>query len=179
MHQQILRENSLLLCYTVQRQHAELVASKRGNVATAVLRSAGPSRAGKHSNTRIICSWLHMYRLNCIRMDFKLIFCKFIHFCDINAKYAKLHISLGVIPPGVWPRDGRETSSYFTYLYNFTFVWQPVYIVAYCCIFLHVFAYFAYNALLHITHISAYVWQPVHIVAYCCIFLHVFAYFCI
>jgi hypothetical protein len=45
-------------CYSLQGQQAELVASKRGNVSTAVLRSAGPSRAGTQKNNQYFCIYM-------------------------------------------------------------------------------------------------------------------------
>lgn len=78
-------------CYTLHGKQAELVASKRGNVATAVLRSAGPLRAGIQKHIGLSC--IHMHYMDCSPisinyMDFLLEIVIYQHISYLNTKYA-------------------------------------------------------------------------------------------
>ena len=98
-------------CYTLQGQQAELVASKRGNVSTAVLRSAGPSRAGTQKNNIYFCIYMYMHVMCSICMDLNFEFYIFYIFCI----YLKNMQSPCPSPHGGGPRE-MGSFAYFIFI---------------------------------------------------------------
>jgi hypothetical protein len=73
--------------YTLHGQQAELVTSKRGNVATVVLRSAGPLRAGTQIHIGLCIIWTAL-RFQYIIWTSFLEFVILLHISYLNTKYA-------------------------------------------------------------------------------------------
>ena len=73
-------------CYSVQRKQSEMIAIRRGNVSTAVLRSTGALRSGRRKSDA-------KYGLTCIYIDSSSYFA----FFDIFMQ----NMTNTLIPPGV------------------------------------------------------------------------------
>ena len=138
-------------CYALHNQNSELVASRRGNVSTAILRSTRSVRRGAKDHVRA-----HMYQhakyghplyIYALLLIFR-------HIPQIDTKTFKI-----CTPPGLDFAGRPGPGAYSAYICK-----SPYMVLL--CIFLHIFVFFAYiaylicfyifcifNMFLHILHI--------------------------
>ena len=114
-------------CYALHNQNSELVASRRGNVSTAILRSTRSVRRGAKDHVRV-----HMYQHAKYGHPLYIyaLLLIFLHIQQIDTKTFK--ICTPVTPPGS-DFAGRPGPAHIAHIYARVHIW---YDCAYFCIFL-------------------------------------------